>query len=71
MHLHTTIGEDEIQNDETIKGFLTEAEIEVGQASKCEIWCTDFSDPGGDYCEFRFFKPSSTTPFFVKKQEGY
>lgn len=31
-------------------GFQPE---EVAKASKMEVWGTSFTDPGGDYCEFK------------------
>lgn len=69
MHLHKTINRNEIEADWIVREFVTPSQLD--SPVRCEIWCSDFSDPGGDYCEFRFFGAGDDHPFFVKKQEGY
>lgn len=40
------------------------------EVSRMELWASSFSEPGPDYCEYRFFNKSGEM-FFFQRQEGY
>ena len=54
MYLITTFTEKKDIREPFFGVHFSDEEVE--HADRCELWGSSFSDPGGDFCEYRLMK---------------
>ena len=70
MYLYEKMDNKQAIKDNFIIGmFVPRAKLD--EADRVEVWCSNFTDAGGDFNEFRLFKKDAPTPFYVHRQNGF